>query len=48
MWRDLWRSLKAEKKWFLYPILAAFVIIAVLLVVAQKAPMVAPFIYTLF
>jgi hypothetical protein len=48
MWREMWTTLKAEKKWFLYPVLLALVIMVVLLVVARKAPVLQPFIYTIF
>ncbi len=43
---EFWGFLKQNKKWWLVPILLAFVLVGVLLVVGGGAAM--PFIYTLF
>lgn len=45
--RELWAFLKTRKKWWLGPILAAFILLALLMVFAQGSPL-GPFIYTLF
>jgi hypothetical protein len=44
----VWTFIKEEKKWWLTPIILAFVIFAVLLVITHNAPLVAPFVYTIF
>lgn len=44
---DLWRYMRARKKFWLLPILFVMVILGGLLVLAQGSA-VAPFIYTLF
>ena len=44
---QLWQFLKAEKKFWLAPIVIVFVLIGLLLVFSQSSA-VAPFIYTLF
>ena len=43
---EFWGFLKHNKKWWLLPILLAFALVGVLLVVGGSAA--APFIYTLF
>jgi hypothetical protein len=43
---DLWDFLKTSRKWWMLPLLAAFLILGMILVLAQTAA--APFIYTLF
>jgi hypothetical protein len=43
---DLWDFLKTSRKWWMLPLLAAFLILGTILVLAQTAA--APFIYTLF
>ena len=45
--RELWAFLRQEKKYWLAPILLAFLLFGLLLVFAQGSA-VAPFIYTLF
>jgi len=44
----VWNFLKEEKKWWLTPIILAFALFAVLIVVSHNAPLVAPFVYTIF
>lgn len=44
---ELWRFLRARKKFWLVPIIVAMVLLGGLLVLAQGS-VVAPFIYTLF
>jgi hypothetical protein len=44
---EFWQFLKAEKKFWLAPIVIVFVLIGLLLVLSQSSA-VAPFIYTLF
>ena len=44
--RDLWDFLRISGKWWFIPILAAFLILSLILVLGQSAA--APFIYTLF
>ena len=45
--RDLWRFLKARKKWWLLPIIVVLLLVG-LLVVFGAGSSLAPFIYTLF
>ena len=45
--RELWAFLRTRKKWWLGPILAAFALLALLMVFAQSST-VGPFIYSLF
>jgi len=40
--------LKIYRKWWLLPVILATVLFVVLLLVAEGAPLVSPFIYTLF
>jgi hypothetical protein len=44
---DFWQFLRAEKKYWLIPIVIVFVLFGLLLVFSQSSA-VAPFIYTLF
>lgn len=44
--RDLWDFLRTSGKWWFLPLLAAFLILSLMLVLGQSAA--APFIYTLF
>jgi len=44
---DLWQFLRAEKKYWLVPIVVVFVLFGLLIVFAQSSA-VAPFIYSLF
>jgi competence protein ComGC len=44
---EIWRFLRARKKFWLVPILVVLVIFAVLIVVGESSAL-APFIYTLF
>ncbi len=43
---DFWDFLKTSRKWWMLPLLALFLILGVIMVLAKTA--VAPFIYTLF
>ncbi len=45
--RELWKFLKARKKWWLTPVVVVLVVLGALLVFAQGSAL-APFIYTLF
>ena len=45
--RELWRFMRARKKYWLVPIFLAMLVLGGLLVVA-KGSAIAPFIYTLF
>jgi Family of unknown function (DUF5989) len=45
--RDLWDFLLAEKKYWLLPIVLMFVLLGLVIAVAQTTA-IAPFIYTLF
>lgn len=45
--RELWAFLRIRKKWWLGPIIVAFVILAVLFMFAEGSA-VGPFIYTFF
>jgi|GEM_PF-355168 len=50
MWsliRDFFGFLKSRKKWWLWPIVAVFILLAAL-VVATESALIAPFIYALF
>jgi hypothetical protein len=44
--RDLWTFLRERKKWWLLPVIAMLLLIA--LVIFSSGSAVAPFIYTLF
>lgn len=46
--REVMHYMKTHKRWWLLPILLIFALFGVLLAVAQFAPIVSPFIYTLF
>lgn len=45
-WADYWDFLKTSRKWWMLPLLAMFLLLGVILVLANTAA--APFIYTLF
>ncbi|MDD5560802.1 MAG: DUF5989 family protein [Candidatus Omnitrophica bacterium] len=45
--KEFWDFLKAEKKWWLAPIIIIFLLLGTLMVLTQSTA-VAPFIYTLF
>jgi len=47
LFKDLWGFMKERKKFWLAPIILIFVLLGILLVLAQGSA-VAPFIYTLF
>jgi hypothetical protein len=47
LFAELWRYLRARKKWWLMPIILIMLFVGTLLVLAQGSA-VAPFIYTLF
>ena len=44
---ELWKFLKARKKWWLTPVVLMLVVLGALIVFAQGSAL-APFIYTLF
>jgi hypothetical protein len=44
---ELWRFLRARKKWWLVPVLVVFVMLGTVLVLAEGSAL-APFIYTIF
>ena len=44
---QLWKYAKVRKKWWLLPVIVAFVLVGALLVFAQGSAL-APFIYTIF
>jgi len=44
---ELWRFMRARKKWWLLPILVLLVMLGILLVFAESS-FLGPFIYTLF
>jgi hypothetical protein len=46
--RDIGRYLKKYRRWWLLPMILILVVFGVLAVVAEVAPVVSPFIYTLF
>lgn len=43
---ELWRFMRARKKWWLLPIILIIVLFGILMIFAQTSPL-APFIYTL-
>ncbi len=45
---EIWAFLKERKAWWLTPIVAVIVLLGLLLVFAQAAGPLAPFIYTIF
>lgn len=45
--RDLWRFLRARKKWWLVPVLLVLALLGTVLVLAEGSAL-APFIYTIF
>lgn len=47
MARELWRYLRARKKWWLLPILIVMLAVGSLIVFAQGSAL-APFVYTIF
>lgn len=47
MLKELWKFLRARKKFWLWPILIMMVMLGILIVLAQGSA-IAPFIYTLF
>jgi hypothetical protein len=47
MLKELWAFMRARKKYWLWPIFVAMVLLGALIVLAQGSA-VAPFIYTLF
>jgi hypothetical protein len=46
--KELWKFLRIRKKLWLLPIIIVMVVMGVLLILAAKSSVVAPFIYTLF
>ncbi len=44
---ELWQFLRIRKKWWLLPIIILIVLLGILLIFAQAAPALAPFIYTI-
>ncbi len=45
--KEFWLFIKHEKKWWLVPLIAVLLLVALLMVFAQSSPL-APFIYPLF
>lgn len=45
--RQFWEFMKAEKKWWLGPLIMLLVLLGLVLVSVQSSPF-APFIYTIF
>lgn len=45
---EIWHYIRAEKKYWLIPLIIVFVMFGALLIVAQTVPVISPFIYTLF
>jgi len=45
--QDLWKFLKARKKWWLGPLIIVLVLLGILIVLGSSSAL-APFIYTLF
>ncbi len=43
--RELWRFMKARKKYWLAPIIVVLVLLSALIALATSAPVLAPFIY---
>ena len=39
---------KVYKKWWLFPMVVVFIFFAILITIAEVAPIISPFIYTLF
>ena len=48
LWRELWALLRANKKWWLLPIIVALVAVGALIALAAAVPAAAPFIYSFF
>ncbi len=48
LWRELWTLLRANKKWWLLPIIIALVLVGLLITLAATVPAAAPFIYSFF
>ena len=46
--REFWDFLKHNKKWWLTPIILVLLIVGLVVILSAVAPVVAPFIYTLF
>jgi len=46
--KEFWLFLKAEKAWWLTPILIVLALVAAVLLLGQSAPFLAPFIYPIF
>jgi hypothetical protein len=46
--REIFHYMKVYKKWWMLPIIVLFIAFGILLGIAQYAPVVSPFIYTLF
>jgi len=46
--QNIYYYLKTYRKWWLIPFLVVFVLIGILIVIAETVPIVSPFIYTLF
>lgn len=47
LFREFWLFLKQEKKWWLVPLLVVIGVVAVLVIVMQLFPALAPFVYPL-
>jgi hypothetical protein len=46
--REVWHYLRKYRRWWMIPAIGVIVVFLVLAVVAEVAPIVSPFIYTLF
>lgn len=46
--KEIWHYLRVYKKWWLLPIIIVFVVLGIILVIGQAAPIISPFIYTIF
>ena len=46
--REIWHYLRVYKRWWLLPMIIVFVFLGIILIIGQVAPIVSPFIYTIF
>jgi len=46
--KSLWQLIVRERNWFLLPVVMGLMLVMGLLALAKLAPMVSPFLYTLF
>ena len=45
---EIWHYLRVYRKWWLLPIIIVFVLLGIILIIGQAAPIISPFIYTIF